>query len=113
MTCYLNGNVFSSNNNSLSHLNNVNFCALNSIVPSATPSNLTVKVSGTTGNPFLFDRIQYEWDASAILDDATVVVDAYDSKIGYSGWSTLDGVALGTSVQGFYLIFDFIGAFRL
>jgi len=113
VTCYLDGILFFSNNISLSHLNNVNFCSLNGIFPSATPSKLTVKASGTTGNPFLFDRIQYEPGASVVLDNATVVVDASDGKIGYSGWSTLDGLDLGTSVQGSYLIFDFIGAFRL
>jgi hypothetical protein len=68
VTCYLDGNVFSSNNISHIHVNNVDFCSLNDIVPSATPSNLTVKASGTTANPFLFDRIQYEPDDSVILD---------------------------------------------
>ena len=115
VTCYLDGNIFSSNTISHIHLNNVNFCSRNGIVPSATPSNLTVKASGTTGNPFLFDRIQYEPDDSVILDNATVVVDALNTQIVLQdiGWSRLESIGVETSVQGSYLNFYFIGTFRL
>jgi hypothetical protein len=86
---------------------------LDGIVPKATPSNLTVQVSGTTNNPFLLDRIQYEPDDSVILDNATVVVDAFDDQVSYAGWSTLGGIGMETSMQGSSLTFDFVGAFRL
>ena len=86
---------------------------MNGILPKATPSNLTVKASGTTDKPFLFDRIQYEPDASVILDNATVVVNAFDDQIAYTGWSPLSDMGMETSVQGSSLTFDFIGAFRL
>jgi hypothetical protein len=115
VTCYLDGNTLISNNISLVHLNNVDFCSLSGIVPKATPSNLTVVASGTTDNPFLFDRIQYEPDARAILDNATVVVDALDAQkpIEYSsGWSMVGEVVMETSVPGSSLSFDFVGAFR-
>ena len=112
VTCYLDGNVFPLNNISLLHLNSVPFCSLEGIVPKATPSNLTVVASGTTDNPFLFDRIQYEPDASVILDNATVVVDAFDNQIQYgSGWNKLGIIGMETSVQGASITFDFIGAF--
>jgi len=116
VTCYLNGNTLISNNISLIHLNNADFCSLSGIVPKATPSNLTVVASGTTDNPFLFDRVQYELDARAILDNATVVVDALDAQkpIEYSsGWSMVDEVVMETSVPGSSLNFDFVGAFHL
>ena len=116
-TCYLDGNIFPSNNISdFLNLNNVEICSLSGIVraPQATFSNLTVVASGTTGSPFLFDRIQYEPDATVILDNATVVVDAFDGHINYSsGWTTPGQLGWETSVQNSTLNFDFVGAFRL
>ena len=116
-TCYLDGNGFGPNNISdFLNLNNVEICSLSGIVraPQATFSNLTVVASGTTGSLFLFDRIQYEPDATVILDDATVVVDAFDGHINYSsGWTTPGQFGYETSVQNSTLNFDFVGAFRL
>ena len=117
-TCYLDGNVVLSNNISagLLNKNNVEICSLSGIVraPEATFSNLTVVASSTTGSQFLFDRIQYEPDATVILDNATVVVDAFDSHIDYSsGWTTPGQLGWETSVQNSTLNFDFVGAFRL
>ena len=113
-TCYLDGHNLINNIPLNIDLNNVEICSLNGILPNATPSNLTVKASGTTDNPFLFDRIQYEPDARVILDNATVVVDAFDDKIEYSsGWTTPGEIGWQTSVQGSSLNFNFVGAFRL
>ena len=118
-TCYLDGNIFPSNNVSqLLNLNNVDICSLSGIVnaTNATPSNLTVVVagSGTTASPFLLDYIQYEPDATVILDNATIVVDAFDGLIEYSsGWTTPGNFGRETSVQDSSLKFDFVGAFRL
>ena len=75
------------------------------------PSNLTVVASGTKDSPFLFDYIQYVPDASTILDNATEVVDAFDSQIKYnSGWNKLGTTGMQTSVQGASMTFDFVGA---
>ena len=116
-TCYLDGNLFPSNDTSnMLGLNNVEFCSLSGVVrpPSATSSNLTVVASGTTDNPFLFDHIQYEPDATVILDNVTILVDAFDGDIGYSGgWTTRNPFGFETSVQNSSLNFDFVGAFRL
>ena len=118
-TCYLDGNLFPSNNISQVlnfKLNNVEICSLSGIVraANATSSNLTVVASGTTSSPFLFDHIQYEPDATVILDNATIVVDAFDGQIGYSsGWTTPGEYDCETSVQNSSLNFDFVGAFRL
>jgi len=114
-TCYLDGNAFPSNNISLNvHLNNVEICSSNGFVLKDTPRYLTVVASGTIDNPFLFDHIKYEPDASVILDNKTVVVDAFDDHIGYSsGWSSAGGIGMETSVLGSSLNFDFVGAFRL
>lgn len=114
VACYLDGNLFPTNKISLKwHLNNLEFCSLDGIVPKATPSNLTVVASGTTSSPFLFDRIQYEPGTSVILDNATVVVDAFDDQIKIPGWNAVGGIAMETSAQGSSLMFDFVGAFRL
>jgi len=95
-------------------LNNVEICSWHGIAPKATPRNLTVVASGMTDNLFLFDHIQYAPDASTILDNATVVVDAFDDQIGYySGWSPYGDFGLWTSVQGALLTLDFVGSFRL
>ena len=114
-TCYLDGNSFPSNNISqILNLNNVEICSLSGISPGATYSNLTVVASGTVDLPFLFDHIEYEPDASVILDNATIVVDAFDGDIEYSsGWTTPGEFGGETSVQGSSLNFDFVGAFRL
>jgi hypothetical protein len=114
-TCYLDGNAFPSKNISLNvNLNNVEICSSSGLAPKDTPRYLTVVASGTVDSPFMFDHIQYEPDASAILDNATVVVDAFDGQIEYSsGWSSAGEIGMETSVQGSYLIFDFVGAFRL
>ena len=117
--CYLDGNLFPPNDTSKFlgiNLNNVQICSLSGIVraPSATSSNLTVVASGTTDSPFLFDYIQYEPDATVILDNLTISVDAFDGDIGYSsGWTRLDPFGFVTSVQNSSLNFDFVGAFRL
>lgn len=117
--CYLDGNSIPSNNISgTSNLNNVEICSLSGIVRArgAKVTNLTV-VASSNGNSFLFDRIQYEPDATVtgILDNATIVVDAFDGDIRYSsGWTAVGdaGDGLGTSVQNSFLNFDFVGAFR-
>ena len=112
--CYLDGNQFPSNDVSQSlGLNNVELCSLNIDPWKATPSNLTVAASGTTDSPFLFDRIEYVPDTSVILDNATVVVDAFYDQINYTGWSRFGQIGMETSVQGSSLFFDFVGAFCL
>ena len=116
-TCYLDGNALISTPNvvTLGNVTYAPFCLLKDIVPKATPSNLTVVASGTADYPFLFDYIEYEPDATSILDNATVIVPALDdqSQIEYSsGWSMVDGVVMETSVPGSSLSFDFVGAFR-
>ena len=119
-TCFIDGYALISNNISQANLlnNNVEVCSLQNIVTKATPSNLTVVASGNTTSdplaPFLFDYIQYEPDATVILDNATIVVDAFDGQIGYSsGWTTPGEYDCETSVQNSSLNFDFVGAFRL
>ena len=116
LTCYLDGNIFPSNNISgLLNINNAEICSLSSIVRArgATFSNLTVVASGTTESPFLFDNIRYEPDATVILDNATIVVDAFDSHIEYSSGWTAGGFGYETSMQASTLNFDFVGAFHL
>ena len=117
-TCYLDGNIFPSNNISSGFdINTVEMCSQEGIVrvPQASLSTLTVAASGTADNPFLFDRIQYEPDATVILDNATVVVDAFYDKIQYGpGWNQVEAfIGLETSVPGSSMTFDFVGAFRL
>jgi hypothetical protein len=86
-TCFIDGTALISSNISqvdpIYGLNNVEICSWHGIAPKTTPRNLTVVASGTTDNLFLFDHIQYAPDASTILDNATVVVDAFDDQIGY------------------------------
>ena len=85
---------------------------LGSFQASKLPS-WTCYLDGNVINPFLFDHILYEPDASAILDNATVMVDAYDFEVrAYNGWIGSQ-VGWNSSVQGSYLTFDFVGAFRL
>ena len=114
-TCYLDGTAFPSNNISLNvNLNNVEICSSSGFAPKDTPKHLAVVALGTVDSPFMFDHIQYEPDARAILDNATVVVDAFDDHIKYSsGWSSAGEIGMETSVQGSFLNFDFVGAFRL
>ncbi|KIM37680.1 hypothetical protein M413DRAFT_13139 [Hebeloma cylindrosporum] len=109
-TCYLDGNAFPSNNISLSvDLNNVEICSSKNLALEDTPRHLAVVASGTVDTPFMFDHIQYEPDASIILDNATVVVDAFDVHIEYSsGWSSASDIGMETSVQGSFLNFDFV-----
>ena len=115
-TCYIDGfSLISKNISQVDRLhNNVEICSLEDIVIKPTPSNLTVVASGTTDGPFLFDRIEYAPGASTILDNATIVVDAFDTQIQYdSGWNKLQEVGMETSVQGASMSFDFVGAHRL
>ena len=118
-TCFLDGKpLISDENDDGRGQNNVVLCLSNNTLPSApsaTPSNLTVVASGTPDTPFLFDHIQYTPDASVILDNATVVVNATDPQIfENSGWKAFSlDLGLKTSVPGSSLVFDFIGAFRL
>ena len=103
----------------VSGLSNVEICSLTGIVraPNVASSNLTVVItSDTTDNPFLFDHIQYEPDATVILDNVTILVDAGDAKILYSsGWTEASesGIGFQTSIPNSFLTFDFVGAFRL
>ena len=77
------------------------------------PSNLSVVASNTADGLFLFDSIFYEPDASTILDNATILVEAFDSQIQYdSGWKR-GNTGMETSVQGASMTFDFVGALRL
>jgi len=86
---------------------------MKNIETTTTPSNLTVEASGTSDNPFLFDRIQYAPDASVVLDNATVVVDAFDDQIQYSpGWSTDGSISKQTSETTSFLNFEFVGTLR-
>ena len=74
---------------------------------------MTVLASGTTKVPFLLDYIQYAPVASTVLDNATVLVDAFDTEIQYlndSGEWITSGNQVKTSVQNASMIFDFIGA---
>jgi len=116
-TCYLDGYVIPSNNiSSHSNMNAVEICSQKGIIRvlQATFSTLTVAASGTADNPFLFDRIQYEPDATAVLDNATVVVDAFCDQIQYGpGWNKLGTTGMMTLDQGASMTFDFVGAFHL
>ena len=114
-TCFLDGNPLPSAS-ILLDLNNVEICSVKDIASKTTPSNLTVVASAGVGDgAFLFDRIQYTPDASVLLDNATVVVDAFDDQIHYSsdGWITYQS-DLGWQTSGLEnapsLTFDFIGA---
>jgi len=83
---------------------------VNNIASKTTPTNLTVVASGTTDNSFLFDHIRYTPDASVLLDNATVVVDAYDDQIHYSSqWQPYADIGMETTGKA-SLTFDFIGA---
>jgi hypothetical protein len=113
-SCFIDGFALISNNISQVNLNNVEICSLQNIVTKTTPSNLTVVALGTTSSPFLLDHIQYAPDDNTILDNATVVVDAFDSQIQYdSGWNKLGTTGVETSVQGASMTFDFVGALHL
>ena len=86
-TMLIDGETFTSYNTSFSSANNnILLCSLdgNEIETTVTPSHLTVIASGTSDSPFLFDYIQYVPDASTILDNATVMVEAGDRQIQYS-----------------------------
>jgi hypothetical protein len=115
-SCFIDGFALISNNISQANLlnNNVEVCSLQNIVMKTTPSILTVVASGTTDGPFVFDHIEYAPYSSTILDNATVVVDAFDPQIQYdSGWNKVGTIAMETSVQGATMTFDFVGALRL
>ena len=63
---------------------------------------------------FVFDYIKYVPISGAILDDATVMVEAFDTQIQYSfGWNKVGTIGMETSVQGASMTFDFVGALRL
>ena len=111
-TCYINGNRDTSPSN-----NNVEICSLSNIVDNnTTPVNLTVQALGTSQMPFLLDYIQYA-PIGSIPDNATVLVDAFDTQIKYrdasggndSGW-VVSGDQVETTLQGASMIFDFVGA---
>ncbi|KIM42024.1 hypothetical protein M413DRAFT_27552 [Hebeloma cylindrosporum] len=109
-TCFIDGNALISNVVPQVTASSVEICSLQNIVIKATPSNLTVNASGSDDRPFLFDRIQYALDPSVIMDNATVVVDAFDNQIHYdSGWSKLGSIGMETSVRGSSMSFDFVG----
>jgi len=114
-TCFINGKAVISAN-AFINLNYVEICSssVNDVASKTTPTNLTVVASGTSDNPFLFDHIQYVPDASTILDNATVVVDAYDDQIHYSQeWTPYKSIGLEASAKEASLTFDFIGALLL
>ena len=98
--------------------NNIYFCELESETET-TPSQLTVTASGTFDNPFLFDYIQYTPVASTNLDNATVMVQPFDSQIQYNsgGW-TINTSATPGFVETWVrnglnpsMTFDFVGPF--
>ena len=108
-TCFIDG-VALQNIPPSSYFIDVEICASN-VTMETTPNNLTVVVSGTIDNPFLFNFIEYISDTSTILDNSTVLVSASDRQIQYdSGWDLSEGQA-ETSVQGASMTFDFVGAF--
>ncbi|KIM42020.1 hypothetical protein M413DRAFT_410625 [Hebeloma cylindrosporum] len=110
--CFVDGFALISNNISDIDLlnNNVEICSLQNIVIKPTPSNLTVVATGTADVPFLFDHIQYAPDGSTSLDNATVIVDAFDNQIQYdSGWNKLESIGMETLAQNASLTFDFVG----
>lgn len=112
-TCSIDGNALISVNLSQTPLpiNSVEICSLANIT--TMPSNLSVVASNTADGLFLFDSIFYEPDASTILDNATILVEAFDSQIQYdSGWKR-GNTGMETSVQGASMTFDFVGALRL
>jgi hypothetical protein len=112
-TCFINGFHLSSSNIPGVNRNNWQLCGLQNI-STATSSNLTVTASGNTDTPFQLDRIEFVPDASVILDNATVGVDAHDAQIQYdSGWTTFRDIGMETSVNGSTITLDFIGAPRL
>jgi len=110
-TCFIDGNALVPGGfPSPSLLNGAQICSFYNIhnTPTTRPFNLTVVASGTSDNPFLFDRIEYTPDASVPLDNATVKVDSSYDQIHYSsGWST--NSPKRTSEKGSSLTFDFIG----
>ena len=99
-TCFIDGYPLISNNIS----NTSEICSLSNIVikTTSTPSNLTLLASGTTKVSFLLDYIQYAPVASTVLDNATVLVDAFDTEIQYlndSGEWITSGDQVKTSVR--------------
>ena len=115
-TCFVDGFSLISNNISQADLsnNNVEICSLQNIATKTTPSNLTVVAEGVFLASFVFDLIKYVPVSSAILDNAAVVVEAFDTQIQYSsGWNKVGTIGMETSVQGASLTFDFVGALRL
>jgi hypothetical protein len=114
-TCFIDGFSLISNNISQADLpnNNVEICSLQNIAMKTTFSNLTV-VASSAFHQFLFDHIKYVPVSSAILDNATVIVEAFDTQIQYSsGWNKVGTIGMETSVQDASMTFDFVGALRL
>ena len=111
-SCYIDGTRLNSFDP-----NNVEICSSSQIIINRPVVNLTVLVSGTTDMPFLLDYIQYAPVASSIPDNATVLVDAFDTQITYrdnsgrndSGW-IISGDQVETSMGYASMIFDFVGA---
>ena len=113
------GFVFNISKYSLSASNNVYFCGQSQIETHRAPNQLTVIASGTFDNPFLFDYIRYTPVANTIFDNATVMVQPFDSQIQYNsgGWTINTSATPGfveTWVQNALnpsMTFDFIGPF--
>jgi hypothetical protein len=116
-TCFIDGFALISNNISQADIpkNNVEMCSLQNIVVKTTPSNLTVVVADDTFvASFVFDYIKYVPISGAILDNATVIVEAFDTQIQYSsGWNKVGTIGMETSVQGASMTFDFVVALCL
>ena len=115
-TCFIDGFTLISSNISQADLsnNNVEICSLQNIAVKTTPSNLTVVANDLFLADFVFDYIKYVPISGAILDDATVMVEAFDTQIQYSsGWNKVGTIGMETSVQGASMTFDFVGALRL
>ena len=115
-TCFIDGFALISNNISQADLsnNNVEICSLQNIAVKTTTSNLTVVANDLFLADFVFDYIKYVPISGAILDDATVMVEAFDTQIQYSsGWNKVGTIGMETSVQGASMTFDFVGALRL
>ncbi|KIM39433.1 hypothetical protein M413DRAFT_29182 [Hebeloma cylindrosporum] len=111
-TCYIDGNaIYSPGFIQGSKLFTDALLCLYFYTKSINSINLTVTASGTTDNPFLFSRIDILPDASATLDNATVMVDTLDPQIHYStGWNHTPAGFATTSERGASLTFDFIGS---
>ena len=107
-TCSINGSPLIAVNLSQTPLpiNSVEICSL---ANTPTVSQLSVEASGTSDGLFMFDSILYEPDASTNLDNATVLVEAFDTQIKYdSGWKQ-GNTGMETLVQGASMTFDFVG----